>query len=233
MRSPPYRGGALTAKLRRDGGAKNTRCGSRTRLCCVKNSGPTDRRTGLALPTRIELVLANRQSAVQTTTLREHGGRCRYRPARRLSADVPGSFQDCGARPRAAPSEFGAFRDEFERRISGLRDRGSTIELHEGMESTARLEPANSSFADCGVSRFTTSTSCARGRIRTDRVRIKSPVQFLVCFARRIVRERGVEPRHNGAKTRCRPRLAPPDRFGLPGENRTRGHAPRKRALFL
>ncbi len=75
-------------------GMIGTRCGSRTRLYCVKNSGPTDRRTGLALPTRIELVLADRQSAVQTTTLREHGGRCRYRSHAGLSR-VLGSFQDC------------------------------------------------------------------------------------------------------------------------------------------
>jgi hypothetical protein len=89
--SPPYRGGASPSSW---SGMIGTRCGSRTRLYCVKNSGLTDRRTGLALPTRIELVLTDRQSAVQTTTLREHGGRCRYRSPAGLSR-VHGSFQNC------------------------------------------------------------------------------------------------------------------------------------------
>jgi|GEM_PF-3682206 hypothetical protein len=205
-----------------------TRCGSRTRLYCVKNSGPTDRRTGLALLTRIELVLADRQSAVQTTTLQEHGGRCRYRSHAGLSR-VLGSFQDClPGHGRHLPFKA---RGRIRTNYFHVTKVALVLTSHTGMESTARLERAYSSFADRRVDRFTTSTCCARGRIRTDRIRIKSPVQFLVCFARVLVRERGVEPRHNGAKNRRRPGwLLPID--GLPGESRTRAHAPRKRTLF-
>ncbi len=73
----------------------------------------------------------------------------------------------------------------------------------------------------------------ARGRIRTDRVRIKGPVQFLVCFARVLVRERGVEPRHDGAKTRRRPGWLLPIDWSPRRESNSRSCASETHALPL
>lgn len=92
--------------------------------------------------------------------LRVHGGRCRYRSHAGLSR-VRGSFQDClPGHERHLPKLEPSARIELASAVYGT----AALPLsYEGMESTARLERAHSSFADCSVDRFTTWTCwCAR-----------------------------------------------------------------------